>query len=203
MKRIILALLVLVMSFTLVACKTDNKPEEEIQETPLVPETPKEEETTETPEEEEEEATETLEDTVTLYESSGEKGIWKTITIDTENYNKMKITIKGESAFDIPVNINRFKINGTAVEYMEVTGTRYLLDHVFKIGDFKAIGNLINTHKFEDVVALRLHTFHKDHGTDGYIIINLEEVNSVEFSFTVTTDAFAYLDGLQIELMNS
>lgn len=195
MKRIILVILVLVMSFTIVACETGRKPEEDIPLTPLVPSTPKEEE-------EEEEIPETPEDTVTLYESSGEKGVWKTITLDTENYNTMKITIKGESTYDIPVNINRFKINGTAVEYMEVTGTSYLLEHEFKIGDFKAIGNLINTHKFEDVVVLRLHTFHKDHGTDGYITIDLEEINSLEFSFTVTTNAFAYLDGLQIELMN-
>ena len=194
----------LFVGFTLVACEVEEAkptPEDVIED--VIPEEDKEpeiDEEDEEPEIDEEDEDAVYEDIIIVDESNLTQGEFKTVTLDVKGYSQIKITIVGESAFDIPVNMNNFKVDGEEVEYEGVTGTSYLLDHDFKIGSLEAKGRLINTHKHEEVTDFRLHTWHKTHGTDHYLEIDVENISEFEFQYKVTTGAYTYIDSLNIEM---
>lgn len=197
MKKLLTIIALTLTGLLLVACE-DKKPLEPIlpeDSTPLVPLEPS------TPIEKPEEPGNELpveEGEFKLYGADFEKGVFQTATINTSNMTEITITIIAESIYDVPVNLNNFKVDGESVSYDGVSGTSYLVDHDFTIGALSAKGRMINTHKFNDLQDLRLHTLHATHGTEHYITVNVADADSFAFDFGVTTKAFDFIKNIKI-----
>lgn len=194
MKKLFALLLTFFAVFGLVSCASGKDDDTNLDPNPPIeqPETPEEPETPgdELPLEEGE---------FKLYGADFERGVFQTATINTSNMTEITITIIAESIYDVPVNINNFKVDGESVSYEGVSGTSYLLDHDFTIGALNAKGRMINTHKNNELQDLRLHTLHATHGTEHYITVNVADVDSFAFDFGVTTGAFAYIQNIKVD----
>lgn len=194
MKKLFALLLTFFAVFGLVSCASGKDDDTNLDPNPPIeqPETPEEPETPgdELPLEEGE---------FKLYGADFERGVFQTATINTSNMTEITITIIAESIYDVPVNINNFKVDGESVSYEGVSGTSYLLDHDFTIGALNAKGRMINTHKNNELQDLRLHTLHATHGTEHYITVNVADVDSFAFDFAVTTGAFAYIQNIKVD----
>lgn len=194
MKKVLVAVLILIGGLFLVACGSKIIPNDEghIPLTPLVPSTPKEEEKPEVPEN----PTDELEDKIVEDIADLTRGEFKRVTLNVKGYSQIKITIKGKSSFDIPVNINNFQFNGEDVSWSGVEGTSYVANHEFEIGGKKAIGNLVNTHQGD----LRLHTTHHTLKDPHSIIIDVNELDTISFEYKVTTGAVDFIEALVISI---
>lgn len=203
MKKITGIFLAIVLAVTLIAC-ADKK---EVPLTPLEPGIPVEPITPEEPVEDEiedeveDEIEDDEKDDLIFVEFTQDKGVFEKFDLDVTKAHTIVIRIKGESQYDIPVNFRNFRGDSDNLEVEGVEGTSYLVDHEFKIGSLDAEGRLINTHKHEGVTDIRLHTMHKTHGTVHHIGIDVSSLESFGFDFTVTTAAFAFIDGLEIEII--
>lgn len=112
--------------------------------------------------------------------------------------------IIGETIFegkdsDIPINFRNFKVDGEIVEYTGISGISVVTATEFKIGNLNAIANSVNTHKFDEFTNIRLHAWHKDHGRNHSIIIDVTDVDSFSFDFAATTGAVASLENIRVD----
>lgn len=190
-KKLAVLGLVLLGAFTIVACKPKiNVPEDEqVPSAPVVPDVPKEDEVKEPIK-----PTETFNEMFTLTRDNEYN-----LHFDVSDLDEISISILGESAYDIPVNFRNWKIDGEDVEMTGVTGTSYLVNHSFKIGNIDAVGSLINTHG-ED---LRLHTTHHTLTDKGVIRISVKNIKTLNFDIVVTTNAAAYITGLEFGIVTT
>lgn len=173
-KKLFGVLLVLGLGFTLVACNNDKKPEVQDKEDEIVD----------------------VEVKTLIFDKEISKDTWETVSLDVKDYDEVVITIKDKSNYDLPLNIDNFKVDGEEVEYKGLSGSSYLHDHEFTIGDLKAIGHNVNTHQGN----IRLHTTQSNKRVEHYIKIDVSDINTLEFQYKVTTNAFSYLEAVVVEL---
>lgn len=184
MKKLFTLLFAATALLGLVGC-SPKKVEEPEDTTPPIVEEPKEE----TPKEDEKLETHSI-----LFDNPIEKDTWVTVELDVKGFKTIQITIVEETPYDVPVNIDNFQFDGVPVEFSGVSGTSYLSNHEFKIGDRDAVGDLINIHQGN----LRLHTTHSNEKKPHGIAIDVRGLETVTFQYKITTNAYSYINALKV-----